>query len=116
MTLTLPWPPSMNHYYAVVRGRKITSKRGREYQAAVFAIAVHGLSFPAEMRLSVHVTARPPDRRKRDLDNLAKPILDALQKAGVFGDDGQIDDLRIVRAEPSKPGSITVEVSELKGV
>jgi Holliday junction resolvase RusA-like endonuclease len=39
-----------------------------------------------------------PDRRKRDLDNLHKGILDSLTHAGVWGDDSQIDDLRIYRA------------------
>lgn len=44
----------------------------------------------------------PPDRRKRDLDNLLKSLLDGLEGAGVFKDDAQIDDLQIVRRPSDK--------------
>ena len=33
----------------------------------------------------------PPDRRRRDLDNLYKCLFDALGHAGVYEDDSQID-------------------------
>jgi crossover junction endodeoxyribonuclease RusA len=38
----------------------------------------------------MRVLAYPPDHRRRDLDNLAKAILDALQHAGVYGNDCQV--------------------------
>ncbi|NBW23084.1 MAG: RusA family crossover junction endodeoxyribonuclease, partial [Caulobacteraceae bacterium] len=41
--------------------------------------------------------AFPPDKRKRDLDNVLKSLLDALTHANVWDDDSQIDDLRIYR-------------------
>jgi hypothetical protein len=31
--LTLPWPPSVNHYWRVLRGRMIVSAAGRKYRA-----------------------------------------------------------------------------------
>ena len=108
----LPWPPSNNHYYTVVRGRKILSSAGRQY-AEHAVIACAGRNRPVQPlagRLKVEVAARPPDRRKRDLDNLLKPVLDALTKGGVIADDGMIDDLRIVRQEVSPHGSVTVTV------
>jgi crossover junction endodeoxyribonuclease RusA len=55
-----------------------------------------------------------PDKRARDLDNALKATLDALQKAGCFESDAQIDDLRIVRAGVDKPlGHLEVEVQPL---
>lgn len=64
-------------------------------------------------RIAVTLTCYQPDRRKRDLDNLPKSVLDALTHAGIWHDDGQIDDLRIVRAAVESPGRVVVEVREL---
>lgn len=50
-----------------------------------------------EKRLKVDIIAYPPDKRRRDLDNLLKAPQDSLQHAGVFHDDSQIADLRIRR-------------------
>lgn len=59
-------------------------------------------------RIKVSMCAFPPDKRRRDLDNLNKIILDSLQKAGLFHDDSQIDYLSIERCEPFKDGKIRV--------
>jgi Holliday junction resolvase RusA-like endonuclease len=45
------------------------------------------------IRLEAIVTR--PDRRRRDVDNLLKSLLDGLGHAGVYEDDSQIQDLRI---------------------
>ena len=45
------------------------------------------------IRLEAIVTR--PDRRRRDVDNLLKSLLDALDHAEVYEDDSQIQDLRI---------------------
>jgi crossover junction endodeoxyribonuclease RusA len=54
--------------------------------------------------------AFPPDRRQRDLDNLQKPALDAMEHAGVYQDDSQIDLLLTRRMEPAKQAHIHVRV------
>jgi len=116
MTLNLPWPPSMNHYYAVVRGRKITSKHGREYHQAVAGALLQAGTrpFDADARLMIEIRAYPPDRRRRDLDNLAKPVLDSLQKAGLFPDDSQVDILTLARRAVESPGRVSVSVAPLE--
>lgn len=108
----LPWPPSNNHYYTVVRGRKILSKAGREYaEGAVPACAGQNRPVrPLSGRLRVEVAVCPPDRRRRDLDNLGKPVLDALVKGRVIEDDGLIDDLRFIRAAVLPGGAVMVKV------
>jgi crossover junction endodeoxyribonuclease RusA len=90
------------------RAATILSKRGREFRAAAVQLA-SGHKAPAG-RLAVRVDLHPPDKRRRDLDNCAKAILDALAHAGVFEDDSLIDDLRLVRREIVKGGSAVVSI------
>jgi len=54
-----------------------------------------------------------PDKRRRDLDNLPKALLDGLTHSGIWDDDSQIDDLRIMRGEIVKGGSVTVVIDEV---
>lgn len=69
--------------------------------------------FPVRGKVSLHVHAYPPDRRKRDLDNLAKALFDALGMAGVFRDDFQIDRFSMARLEPLAGGLVCVEMEPL---
>lgn len=62
-------------------------------------------------RLSVEIDAHPPDRRRRDLDNLQKPLLDALEYAGVYEDDSQIDRLVSRRCAVASPGYVFVRIA-----
>jgi len=58
--------------------------------------------------------AFPPDRRRRDLDNLLKSVLDALEHAGVYADDSQVDLLVVRRCEVDRPhGHVEVRVEHL---
>ena len=51
--------------------------------------------------------------RRRDLDNIQKPVLDALEHAGVYEDDSQIDLLVTRRRPVTKPGRIEIRLDEL---
>ena len=61
--------------------------------------------------LRVEIEAFPPDKRKRDLDNILKSLLDSLTHAGVWEDDSQIEDLRIYKATIA--GMVKVRVYDL---
>ena len=56
------------------------------------------------------ITANPPDLRKRDLDNLLKQTLDALQHAGIYLDDSQIDYILIRRGIKASAGNLEVDI------
>ena len=56
-----------------------------------------------------------PDKRRRDIDNLLKPILDALGQYGVYEDDSQIIDLRI-RSIEGKKGTVCINIMEIDNV
>ena len=110
LELTLPFPPSSNTLFATVGRRRVLSKRGREYVRAVGDVV--RLQPPGARfwwgALSLRLTLYPPDRRRRDIDNNLKVLLDSLVKAGVMRDDSQVDDLRVTRGPVSPPGSCVV--------
>lgn len=119
MTLTLPWPPSANTYYRHVSkgplaGRVLLSEAGRAYRKAVDAVVRQARGRKAwAVPLEVRIAAFPPDRRKRDLDNLVKSVLDSLQASGVYENDSQIDSLSIYRAERVVGGQLEVVINPL---
>jgi crossover junction endodeoxyribonuclease RusA len=65
--------------------------------------------------LVVTLTAFPPDKRRRDLDNLPKVVLDSLTKAGVWKDDSQIQRLTIQWGAIWPGGVLEVEIEEVAG-
>ena len=114
MTLTLPWPPSVNTYWRRVGNKTILSAAARAYRAAAVAACIEqNTPRLGAARVRVSVIAYPPDRRRRDLDNLHKGVLDALAFARVFDDDSQIDELSIIRGAVEKPGRVIVRLEAL---
>ena len=110
-TLTLPWPPTINTYWRHVGSRVLISRKGRIYRTDLMRMALaEGWKRFGDQRLRVHITAFPPDKRRRDLDNLPKCVLDALEHARVFDNDGQIDDLRIKRGPVKPPGRLQISI------
>ena len=55
----------------------------------------------------------PRSKRRFDLDNLLKAVLDSMQDAGLYEDDEQVDELKIVRGKPCKGGACIVEIEEI---
>lgn len=113
--LSLPWPPSGNRYWRHWQGRTILAKPARDYRKAV-GIAVMQQDARAQLACPITVSAAmtAPDRRKRDLDNYWKQLADALQHAGVYLDDSQIQALQLAWTEkPVAPGGVVVSISRL---
>ena len=118
--ITLPWPPSVNHYWRKWRNRMVISREGRDYRRRVERLCAapagkfgNGSGNKKPPRIALCMDAFPPDRRRRDLDNLLKSTQDSLAHAGVYDDDSLIDLLFVQRREPIKPGMISIELLEL---
>ncbi len=113
----LPWPPSVNRYWRCVLigkfARVLLSSDGRKYKRQVRNRAVLLPKFGDMDRLSVEITLHPPNRVLIDIDNRAKAVFDALQDAGVFQSDNQIDRLEITRGERIKDGRIVVWIERI---
>lgn len=115
MELILPYPPSVNHYWRRVGPRTLISREGRTFRRNVCALLGGGgpRKPPSGGRIALTMDAFPPDRRRRDLDNIQKSVLDALEHAGVYEDDSQVDLLLTQRREVVRGGSLRVEVMAL---
>lgn len=111
----LPIPPALNHMGADgFRGGRKTP----EYHAFMDAVArtvVEQGSPRIEGRLKVTIEIVPANGRRFDIDGRAKALLDALEDAGVYSNDEQIDHLEIRRYPCNIPGegSCCVTVSRM---
>ena len=119
--IVLPWPPTANTYWRHVkkngpRNSVLLSEDGRLYRELVRAAVLRCGRRMVKGRYAVRAEASPPDRRRRDLDNLWKGLLDALTHAGIYDDDSLIDDLRITRRSVVDGGSmlVTIDLIEAK--
>ena len=98
--ITLPWPPSVNHYFGYARGRVYLKQAGKDYRMAVknqIGQQVSGIETINDL-VKLEVEAWMPDNRKRDLDNICKALFDAITHSGLWADDSLIDDQRVYRA------------------
>ena len=108
ITLELPWPPSVNHYYRHVGPRVLISREGRQYREVVAtrikAAGVKKFTEKVELRIQFY----PPDKRRRDVDNLLKCVLDTFTIGGLYDDDSLIHKLTIEKLEPMPPDGLAV--------
>ena len=107
-TLTLPWPPSVNHYYRHVGPRVLISKDGRRYRETVAGIARRAAIPTFAVPVEVAIDLYPPDNRRRDADNSLKCTLDSLTQAGVYEDDSLIRKLTVTMNSPMPPDGMAV--------
>jgi len=105
----LPYPPSINHYWRRVGPRTLISREGRRFRQRVLAILAARCVQPLLGPLAVEIDIYPPDHRRRDVDNVQKALLDALQH-GAYQDDSQIIRLTIEKREPMSYGKTIVRI------
>lgn len=112
--LELPFPPSVNTYYRRSRFATYLSDQGHKFKADVADYLVEN-EIPkfGDAKLRVRMILRPRTKAKIDLDNRIKAVLDALQDAGLFNDDFQVDHLEIIRGDAIKGGKMIVTVEAI---
>lgn len=110
MVVTLPEPPSINHYWRVARGIMHLSKDGRRWKNAAHKMASEAGLVPLEGPVAVSITWYRR-RRSGDLDNRIKVVLDVL-KGLAYLDDKQVVELHAWRYDDKADPRVDVLVTE----
>jgi crossover junction endodeoxyribonuclease RusA len=122
LTLNLPVPPSINHQYATVNGRRILSSEGRSYKSTVgqqvliaLARSPHKESLLRTLRgsdltLAIHFYFASPLRR--DVDGGLKIAQDALCEA-LGLNDNRIVEIHLYKSRDAHQPHIEMTLSAL---
>lgn len=116
ITITLPLPPTINHYYVRSSRTIFLNKKANEFRKEVFILSRNFSNyFSINERLLIDVIFHPPNKRKFDIDNRLKGLLDALQHARIFSDDEQIDKIIVTRGDIMKNGASLITIKKIYG-
>lgn len=111
LTLRLPRPPSVNAMYQNASRGRVKTPTYRSW------CIVAGNCIPMRLRgsfigkYSIHITVERENKRTRDLDNLIKPINDALKVAGVIRDDSDCEHITMDWLDVPKDKSPEVHIT-----
>ena len=94
--LTMPWPPSVNNMYSRNSFGVYMTDKARDFKKIhswnVYNQAVLQVnrSLPITETVELIINAYPPDKRKRDDDNIHKILSDILVQAKILKDDSLV--------------------------
>jgi len=90
------------------------SKQGREYREAVAAIVAESGLKKITGAVAVKRILYTPDWRRRDIDNTAKAIYDAISETQIWEDDSFIAaEMCEKRKSPDKEGRVILQIKSL---
>lgn len=113
LELRLPFGPSINNFKVPVRNRPgvyYLTPRAQRFRADVGWLCAGAPSFGAA-EIEIDTVLHPPDARPRDADNFgSKALWDALQAAGIFDNDAQVQRFTVTKGEVVRGGLVIVKV------
>lgn len=119
--IKIAWPPSVNHVWRKTpAGRIYLTREARMFRADVMSrVAVarcHGVLPKTALagNLAVAMELYPPDRRRRDVDNYSKAVLDAMTHARLWRDDSQVKQQTVAVCAPKPGGQVVLTISALE--
>lgn len=115
LDIWLPYPVSANrlHMTAMNAGVMLTKEARLYYARVKDEVYRNGVKVKFTGRLCVTVEVYDPDCRRRDINNYTKSLFDALEQAGIYADDEQIDETHIYRRETRRGGAVRVRIKEI---
>lgn len=117
---TLPYPPSANTAWRASKSfyknkiylnPKVVKFRKR-VQEILMLERFPKMSGPIFLELYLYM----PDKRRRDIDNPIKAVLDALEHGGLFENDSQVSKLLVQKMGIEKNGKAIVKISKISCV
>jgi crossover junction endodeoxyribonuclease RusA len=110
LTISLSYPPSVNANYRAVAGRTILSKKYREWKRTAGLEIMAQRAKPVHGPVAIDIALKAPDKRRRDIDNPLKALIDALKENLIIdADDNTV--LRSISArwvETGEPCVVTI--------
>lgn len=112
LALSLP-PLSVNNLFGNKGRGRFATQLYRDWQARAFLELRRQGSWhvPGKVRISLKFSRK---QTRADLDNLAKPVLDVLVKAGRIADDRNVQELRMAFADGVNGTRIDIWECQLK--
>lgn len=119
LSLTLPVPPSINHQYATVNGRRVLAAAGRAYKATVAQQVLLGLAGSPhrqtllqalrthDLSLSIRFYFASPLRR--DVDSGLKIAQDALCEA-LGLNDNRVTEVHLYKSQDARQPRIEISL------
>jgi len=106
----LPYPPTTNNLFFNAGKRRVRSKGYDAWIEHALLEVRRQRPTPIAGPYRLSLVAHRPDRRRRDLGNIEKPISDLLVKAGVIADDSDATRIMLTWSTeaPSKDGGVLI--------
>lgn len=117
LTVDIPMPPSVNHMYANVKnyGRVKTKEYKNWINEAQWMLVAQrnkgGKHTCLKGDVEVILRAYRPANKRRDLDNILKPVMDLLTSTKTIEDDRQIVSIDAKWVNEGVPCTITVRAA-----
>lgn len=108
MTITLPYPPLLNHIYRRTARGVFLAPKAAAYKAEVAALYPAWQQSPTNAPCALTVRVYRPQKRG-DVDGVLKLLLDCLQGI-LYIDDAQVVELHVYRHDAPNRKSARVEV------
>jgi len=112
--MIMPYPKnaSVNTLWRVGKHGVYVNPKAKAFRDYLSAIARCTPKFGDQI-VRLEIKMSPPDNRKRDIDNLLKCILDALQDARVYDNDHQVHQLYVEKLPKKEGGELEIRVKRL---
>jgi len=107
-------PPSVNSLWVNKHRGRYKSKRGKEFEEIACSELKSQFRYkPLASSLKIYIKLYFKDKRKRDIDNYNKAILDSMTEI-VYEDDSQIEELNVKKLVGCGFNKVEIEVEELE--
>lgn len=114
VSLSLPYPPAVNNLFFNVPGRgRVKSSRYSAWLGEAGWMIAEQKPGRVMGEYEADILAYRPDKRRRDLDGIIKPLLDCLVAYRVTGDDSLARKITIAWAEGGEGVTVTVRPFEV---